>query len=284
MQHPSQPHSLQLLLATLVCWSGCSPAPHQPVSQAPSAKKVVTVFAAASTISALDEIKEAFRQQSGIEVQTNYAASSTLAQQIVNGAEPDIFLSANIGWADHVQATMPVAGRKDLLGNRLVIIVPDRSTHLPQTPEDLLDPVFAHLALADPESVPAGKYARQALVKLELWESLESRVVPGNDVRQALTYVETGAAEVGIVYTTDAAVSRHVRVAMEIARELTEPVVYPCLLLQRPVENPSAVALFDYLSSSAANQVFERFGFVVLSPAADIVPSDSRSDPQPREP
>ena len=215
--------------------TGCGSPRSDKTNAAPDksgGKDIVTVFAAASTTNALDEIKAAFTKSTGAEVRTSYAASSVLAQQIENGADADLFISADTAWADHVEGKMPVAKRRNLLGNRLVIVVPSDSKLKLAKPEDLVSDEVQHLALGDPDAVPAGKYAKQALTKLGIWEKLKGKVAPAEDVRHALTYVETGAAEAGIVYATDAAVSKKVRVAVEIPANLTEPVRYPLLLLE----------------------------------------------------
>jgi molybdate transport system substrate-binding protein len=234
----------------------------------PAEKGVVTVFAAASTANALDEIKAAFAASTGAEVRSNYAASSTLAQQIAHGAEPDIFISADAKWADHVADKTPPARRRNLLGNRLVIIVPANSTIKLSKPEDLATVDLKHLALGDPEAVPAGRYAKQALTKLGLWEKLKGKVAAAEDVRHALNYVETGAAEAGIVYATDAAISQKVKVAAQIPADLTDPVRYPVLLLKRGAANKPAEAFYEYLGSPEAAKVFQKFGFAVLTEAS----------------
>lgn len=225
---------------------------------------VITVFAAASTTNAVEEIREAFIRTTGIHVQTNYAASSTLAQQIIHGAEADVFISANVGWADRVEKGATSLRRRNLLGNRLVIIVPSDSRLALETPEALVQEDLEHLALGDTDSVPAGKYAKEALTKLGLWDRLESKVVPGKDVRHALMYVETGAAEAGIVYATDAVVSKKVKVVAEISADLTEPVVYPVLLLKGRTKTAVAAEFYDYLGSPEATRIFKKFGFDVI--------------------
>jgi molybdate transport system substrate-binding protein len=260
--------ALSLVLVAAMTGCGASPSEKTVGSvQKPTDKSQVTLFAAASTTNALDEIKAAFTQHTKAEVRTSYAGSSTLAQQIVNGAEADLFISADQKWADHVEGKAPVAARRNLLGNRLVIVVPTDGKLKLAKPEDLLANEVTHLALADPDAVPAGRYAKQALTKLDLWEKLQGKVVPAQDVRHALTYVETGAAEAGIVYATDAAVSKKVKVAVEIPANLTEPVRYPVVLLKQGAENPSAKAFYDYLGSPEATKVFEKFGFSILNDA-----------------
>jgi molybdate transport system substrate-binding protein len=250
----------------LGCLAGCgansSSAP-RPTEDA----KPVLVFAAASTTNVLDQIKSAFEKQNGGEVRANYAASSALAQQIANGAEADLFLSADLKWADHVAGKTPIARRRNLLGNRLVLIVPSNSSLKLQKLDDLTSADVKHLALGDPAAVPVGRYAKQALTKLGLWDKVQGKVAPAEDVRHALTYVETGAAEAGIVYATDARVSTKVRVVLELPADLTEPVRYLLLLLERAKSNPKAAAFYDYLGSPEARKVFENAGFQVLDEA-----------------
>lgn len=254
----------------IAAMTGCGSSPTEKTggtAQKPAAKGPVTVFAAASTANALDEIKAVFTKSTGAEVRTNYAASSTLAQQIEKGAEADLFVSADVKWADHVEGKVPVAKRRNFLGNRLVIVVASDSKLKLAKPEDLTSDEVKHLALGDPDAVPAGRYAKQALTKAGVWEKLKGKVAPAEDVRHALTYVETGAAEAGIVYATDAAISKKVKVVFEIPANMTQPVRYPVVLLKRAAENPSAEAFYDYLGSPEATKVFEKFGFRVLTDA-----------------
>lgn len=254
-----------ILIATM---TGCGMNPSEKVRSTGwklEDTSLVTVYAAASTTNVLDEIKTIFTKSTGVEVRTSYAASSALAQQIENGAEVDLFISADVKWADHVEGKVPVAKRRNLLGNRLVIVVQSDSKLKLSKLEDLASDDVKYLALGDPDAVPAGRYAKQALSKLDLWEKLRGKVVPAEDVRHALTYVETGAAEAGIVYATDAAISKKVKVVVEIPVNTTEPMRYPILLLKRGVSQKSAEAFYDYLSSPEATKVFEKYGFIVLT-------------------
>lgn len=224
----------------------------------------VELFGAASTSDALDQIKAPFEQAHGTTVRTNYAGSSTLAHQIENGAGADVFLSANARWVDYLEGKGLVARRRDLLSNRLVVVVPAGSQVHVARLEDLLEPGIERLALADPDAVPAGIYAKEALVKTGLWERVRKKVVSGADVRWALSFVETGNAEAGIVYATDAALSDSVRVALQIDPGLTSPIRYPLVLLRRGADRPVAQSLFDYLGGPEAAAVFRQYGFTVL--------------------
>lgn len=224
----------------------------------------VTLFAAASTTNALDEIREEFKRATGTDVKASYASSSMLAQQIAYGAEADVFVSASTQWADHLDQKALVKRRRDLLKNRLVIIVPADSQLDVQKPEDLMDKAVRRLALADYTAVPAGIYAREALTKMGLWEQLRGKVVSGADVRQALAYVQSGAADAGLVYATDAAVCRSVKIVAEISTELAEP-IYAVVLLKPGESKGAAAAFYRYLNSPEAAEVFRKHGFVVRS-------------------
>ncbi len=227
----------------------------------------VLILAAASTTDAVEELARHFeRVHSQVTIRTSIAASSTLARQIEAGAGADLFLSASRQWAESLAEKKLVARQKDLLGNELVIVVPMDSKLPIERAEDLAQPAVRHVALADATSVPAGIYARQALEKLGLWKSLASKATGAADVRQALMHVESGAAEAGIVYASDAATSKRIRVAARIDRGLTDPISYPLMLLTHGAENKAAAAFYEFLSSPAALEVFERHGFHVISP------------------
>jgi molybdate transport system substrate-binding protein len=230
-------------------------------------KGAILVLAAASTTNAMDEIRRQFSSDTGIEVRASYAASSTLAQQVTNGADADVFISADQKWADFLAGKGFIAQRRNLLGNRLVIIVPKDSSLKLQQPTDLVIAAVEHVALGDPESVPAGRYAKQALTKLGVWDQIKGKVVSAEDVRQALAFVETGNAQAGIVYSTDAAVSKKVTVVAEVSPDLLEPIRYPVALLAHGKGRAEAEAFYRYLISSAAAKVFEKYGFSVLEPS-----------------
>lgn len=222
----------------------------------------ILFFAAASTQDAVREISSRFEAESEVRVTLNFAASSTLAQQILAGAGGDLFLSANVHWVREVVTEGLASRRRDLLGNRLVVIAPPGSGLQLRKPSDLLDPKIARLSLADPGGVPAGIYARDALRRLDLWQPLQSKVVRGSDVRQALFFVERGEAEAGIVYATDLRISEAVQPLLELDTASNRPIVYPLLLLKSSGE--AGGRFFEYLCSPESGEVFRRFGFSVL--------------------
>lgn len=233
---------------------------------ATSTKQVdmVLVFAAASTTDVFDELKALFEKQQPVRVRVNYAGSSTLAQQIHHGAEADLFLSANQAWADSLQEAGLVDQQTDLLGNRLVLIVRSGSDFRPTRLEELVGRSVKHVAVADPESVPAGMYAKQALKEIGIWEQVKSKLIIGVHVRHVLSHVEQGGADVGIVYATDAAMSDAVDLTAEIDPVLTEPIRYRIVLLKTGSGGSHARQLYEFLTSNQAASVFRKFGFSVV--------------------
>ncbi len=254
----------------VACWS--------LASEARSPDSEILVLAAASTTDAVEEIRTEFvRRNPTWTVRTSFGASSALARQIVAGAQADLFLTASTEWADLLSREGLVARQRDLLSNRLVVIVPIASRLNIRKPDDLLADDVQRLALADPQAVPAGVYAREALETLGLWKQLSRRVAAGANVRQALQFVSTGAAEAGIVYASDAAADPRVRVVLELDARLSAPIRYPVVLLKHASDNPAAEAFYDFLASADAGTIFERHGF--LAPiGARKVPSDAAAD------
>ncbi len=222
----------------------------------------VTVFAAASLTDSLTAVADAYKAKTGITVTLSFGASSTLARQIDQGARADIFLSADTDWMDFLQRNGLVAGRKYLLGNRLVLIAAMNSKAAPRIAPhfDLAGALGdGRLALADPASVPAGKYAKAALTSLGVWDSVASKVAPAENVRVALEYVARGEAPFGIVYATDARVSPSVKVVGIFPEGSHAPITYPVALTKSA--SPAAKDFLVFLSGSSARAIFRRAGF-----------------------
>jgi molybdate transport system substrate-binding protein len=225
----------------------------------------VLVFAAASTTDALREVGKAFTQEQGSEVEFAFGASSDLARQAVAGAPADAFLSADTAKMEQVaKAGIIQAGtRVDLLSNRLVVVVPADSKRKVASAAELRE--VKRLALADPAAVPAGLYAKAWLEKAGVWKELEPRVVPALDVRAALAAVETGRVDAGVVYATDAAMSKRVRVVLTIPEAEGPHNVYPVAALSRGKASETGRAFVRFLQGDTARRIFERYGFIVLS-------------------
>ena len=226
----------------------------------------VTVFAAASLTDALKQIAADYEKNSGDKIIFNFAASGTLARQIEAGAPADIYFSADEVKADALEkkGLLVSETRKSLLGNSLVIVTPlDVTTIL--SPSDLTNAVIQHIALGDVKSVPAGTYAKEYLVKLSLWSVVEPKVVPCENVRAVLAAVASGNVEAGIVYKTDAAISKKVKVAFEVPAADAPKISYPLALVKDAPQPDAAKKFITCLESVAATAVFKKFGFIVLS-------------------
>jgi molybdate transport system substrate-binding protein len=233
----------------------------------PARAEKALVFAAASTTDALQELGPAFTKATGHSVEFAFGASSDLARQAVAGAPADAFLSADAVRLDTVERAGLVqpGTRVELLSNRLVVVVPVDSKGALVGPEGLKG--LKRLALADPEVVPAGVYAKAWLERAGLWKALEAKVVPALDVRAALSAVESGRVDAGVVYATDAAQSKKVRVAFAVAESDAPRIVYPVAALARGKAPEAGRAFVRFLQSDVARKSFERHGFRVLGPA-----------------
>jgi molybdate transport system substrate-binding protein len=230
----------------------------------PTAPSSLTVFAAASLTDSLKAVADAYKAKTGTTVTLSFGASSTLARQIEQGAGADLFLSADGDWMDYLQnkGLIAKASRRDLLGNRLVLIA-GPGARLPPKIAPHFDLAGAlgdrRLALADPASVPAGKYAKAALTALGIWVQVAPKVAAAENVRVALEYVARGESPYGIVYATDAKTVPGIRVAGIFPESSHPPIVYPAALTRNG--SPGAKAFLDFLGGKEARAIFEKAGF-----------------------
>ena len=224
----------------------------------------LVVFAAASLTEALDALDGAFTAQTHIPVKASYAASSVLAKQIEAGAPADVFFSADHEWMDYLEQRrlLHPGTRRDVLGNALVLIAPaDSATQLKIAPGFALAQALGagRLASADPDSVPAGLYGRAALIKLGVWDSVQSRLARAENVRAALAYVARGEAPLGIVYLTDAQAEKRVRVVDVFPEDTHPPILYPAAMTANA--QPAAQKYLEFLAGPQAQEIFRRYGF-----------------------
>lgn len=225
----------------------------------------LTVYAAASLTNAIGEIATRYEQAHASKVVTSYAGSSALAKQIDAGAPADVFISADLKWMDYLQGKQKIIPdtRKRLLSNKLVLIAPKGRGFRVKAEKgfDLAKAFDGRLCTGDMESVPAGIYARQALMSLGWWNSVKSRIVGTQDVRAALAFVERGECAAGIVYETDAKISGRTEIVAELPDEGHDPVIYPVAAVAGA--RPEASAFIDYLSSAEAGDIFQKYGFTI---------------------
>jgi molybdate transport system substrate-binding protein len=227
----------------------------------------ITVFAAASLTNVLQELGDVFTKESSVPLRFSFAASSTLARQIENGSPADVFFSADLEWMDYLQARKLIqpATRRDVLGNQLVLIAPsDSKVILKIEPHFKLAATLGNgrLATGDPDSVPVGRYAQEALTNLGVWNQVSARLVRADSVRSALAFVDRGEAALGIVYATDALVDKNVRVVDAFPADSHMPIIYPVALTE--AAKPDAAKFLSFIRGPAGDIAFKHYGFVPL--------------------
>jgi len=225
----------------------------------------LNVFAAASLTECLKEIAAPYEKQSGDKIVFNFGASSFLARQIEEGAPADIFFSADEVRMDRLEQKGLIVKetRRSRLSNSLVVVVASDSPLQIKSAEDLTEAKVKRVALADPQAVPAGIYAKEYFEKCKLWSAIEPKTVPTDNVRAALAAVESGNVEAGVVYKTDAAISKKVRVAYDISAPEGPNISYPMAVVTESEKREAAQKFLKCLESDEAERVFKKFGFIV---------------------
>ena len=219
------------------------------------------VSAAASLADVLHEIAAHYDEP----VLFNFGASSMLVRQIQEGAPADLFISADELKMDQLaqRGLIVKKSRVNILSNTLVIVVPSDSALKIMSARDLAGPSIRHVAVAEPQTVPAGIYAKEYLRKIKVWDRITDKLIPTDNVRAALAAVESGNVETGIVYRTDALISHAVKIAYEIPRGEGPKIVYPAAVLTDSTQRPAAQKFLNYLRGEPARAVFRRFGFLL---------------------
>ncbi|KJV47373.1 molybdate transporter [Pantoea sp. BL1] len=230
------------------------------------AAEKITVFAAASLTNAMQDIATQYQKKSGVEVVSSFASSSTLARQIEQGAPADLFISADQQWMDYAVDKKSVVEntRYTLLGNDLVLVAPKSDSAKAVTINAQTDwkrlLKGERLAVGDPDHVPAGIYAKEALQKLGAWDSISTQLAPANNVRAALALVERNESPFGIVYGSDAVASDKVQVVGRFPDDSHKPVEYPMAVV-KDHQNATVEAFYKYLQGPDAAAVFKQYGF-----------------------
>ena len=266
-----RPFSICFLLSFLACWAiaSCQPAP--PVNSSAVQPITLTVSAAASLQDALEAIAPEFQAaHPEIAIAYNFGSSGALQRQIEQGAPADVFFSAADRQMDILAAKGLIApeSRQDLVANRLVLIAPENPTLQVADLAQLKDASISRLAVGEFRSVPAGQYAEQALAKLDLLDPLQSKFVFGNNVRSVLAAVESGNADLGIVYASDTARSDRVRTLATIPADTHAPIRYPIAAMSASPHPEAARQFIEFLQANAAQQTFTHFGFTPIPPSS----------------
>jgi molybdate transport system substrate-binding protein len=249
------------MLLTLIVSIGLRFAPPTP-SHAQST--TLLVAAAASLQNTLEELNPIFEDSnSGITVNYTFAASGALQQQIQQGAPVDVFISAATQQMDALQEQGLILAntRRNLLTNQLVLIVPNDSSLKISDFQQLTNPMVRKISMGEPRSVPAGAYAKELSSNLGILEQLQPKFVYGNSVRSILSTVESGNADAGVVYATEAKISNRVRQVAIAPSNLHSPIVYPIAMIQASQNQQAARAYIQFLSSLSAQTVFKQYGF-----------------------
>ena len=227
---------------------------------------VLTISVAASVQDAMKEVQTAYQVEAPhVTVTYNFGSSGSLAQQIAQGAPVDVFLSASDRWMNDLEITGQLAegSRQNLLQNTIVLIAPKENIKVGDF-ADLEADLINKVAIGEPESVPAGGYVKEVLTIFKLFERLQSKVVFGKDVRQVLSYVETGNVDAGLVYATDALVSDQVQVVATAPGDSHAPVVYPVAVVKDSPNAKAAQAFVDFLAGETAAEIFVASGFSMV--------------------
>ncbi len=258
------PSRIVYAVAALIFFCGCKSAGH------PAPQNInLTVSAAISMKDALDEVERDYAAANpGVTIASNYGASGTLQLQIEQGAPVDIYLSASPKQMDDLQAkALLLEGtRRNLLRNEIVLIVPKDSPAHISSFQDLARPDVKPIALGEPTTVPAGEYAKEVLTYFGIYSAVRPKALLAKDVRQVLTYVETGDVEAGIVYSTDAASSSKVKVAATAPAQSHAPAIYPVAVIKTSRDPTVARAFEDFLFGAQARAIFQKDGFAAASP------------------
>ncbi|MBV6623772.1 MAG: molybdate ABC transporter substrate-binding protein [Rivularia sp. (in: Bacteria)] len=227
----------------------------------------LTVSAAASMQDAMKEVAKAYQEEyPNTKITYNFASSGTLTQQIKQGAPVDIFISANEKFMDELDKNnlLLAETRRDLLKNNVVLIVrkKDNINNISRF-QELTNPNIKRFSIGEPESVPAGQYAKQVLSNLKIYEQLKPKTVFAKDVRQVLAYVELGNVDAGIVYGTDAQISKQVKVVATASEDTHKAIIYPVAAIKRTKNPEVAKEFIQFLFSNSAREIFNKYGFEI---------------------
>lgn len=253
-------HALAAALAALLV---------MPARSQEQPRRELLVLAASSLTQVLGELSTAWEKSSGVPVKLSFASSSVLARQIEAGSRADVFVSADQEWMDYLQARNLIdeSSRHNLAGNRLVLIAPaDSKLQLSIAPGFRLREALGsgRLSTGDPQTVPAGRYARSALISLGIWDEVADRLVSADNVRSAMMFVARGEAPLGIVYATDARLDRNVRVVDTFPANTHAPITYPAAATV--AARRESAAYLEFLGGRDAAVVWKKFGFLEIEP------------------
>lgn len=253
-----------LMFFTLTAIAGCGNSEEQ--TQAKDGVVNLTIAAAASLKDAAEELKAIYvKEHAGVAITYNFASSGTLQKQIEEGAPADLFISAGKVQMDSLAEKKLIvdSSRKDLLGNELVLIA-GKDSRLDSF-EGLTDADISKISMGTPETVPAGQYAKEVLTSLKLWDNIQPKLVLAKDVRQVLTYVETGNVDAGLLYRSDTIGSENIKIVTAASPDSHKPIVYPMAIIASSQHQQEVEEFSKFLQSDEAAQTFTKYGFKPLN-------------------
>ncbi|RYG73369.1 molybdate ABC transporter substrate-binding protein [Lentibacillus lipolyticus] len=248
---------LIILLIVLLMSAGCT-------SQDETEKKEVLISAAASLSDVLAELTDVFEQEHpDVVLSLNYGASGKLAQQISKGAPVDVFLSADQTWMDRLaeQDLLAADTRMNFAHNNLALASSKQKSFSVSSLQELPNLDVKQIALGNPESVPAGKYAEQALKESGVWDAVKGKLVHTSDARQTLTYIESENTEIGFIYTSDLKRSKLTKEVLPIDEALHNPITYPAAVIASSETKQTAKAFLSFLQTDKARSILDKYGF-----------------------
>ncbi|WZL73841.1 molybdate ABC transporter substrate-binding protein [Clostridiaceae bacterium 35-E11] len=251
--------TIMLILSMILAFVGCQKNAPEKIKED---KQEITVSAAASLMEALTEIQPQFEKESGVKLTLNFAASGTLRKQIEEGAPVDLFISASQKHMDGLENKnlLDQNSRKNILKNQLVFIVAkdslDKIKNISDTTRENIK-----ISIGEPESVPAGQYAKESLAYLNLWDQVKAQCVYAKNVKQVVNYVESQEIDAGIVYRSDATVLKNSEVIQVLEEASHKPIVYPAAIIASSKNKDAANKFSAYLSTKEAQKSFEKYGF-----------------------
>jgi molybdate transport system substrate-binding protein len=261
--------ALFLFVFLVLAATGCggtaekaAPAPEGPTDEAVE----INISAAASLTDALTEIQTEYAKESNAVLQFNFGASGALQKQIEEGAPCDLFISASKANMDALEEAGLIVpnSRKDILGNTQTLVAAVEKKDIVKGYETLASADVTSISIGTPETVPAGKYAQQALQNLGVWDGIRSKIVYAKDVKQVLEYVDTGNVDCGLVYKTDALAMKTGVTVMDLPKDSHDSIVYPAALIKDSAQAEAALKFYDFLQTEYAKGVFKKYGFTVL--------------------
>ncbi|KNZ43424.1 molybdate ABC transporter substrate-binding protein [Acetobacterium bakii] len=255
---------LLVLFAIAFAMTGCQAKEETTAKAEPV---TLTISAAASLKDAMAEIQALYlKEEPNTTLAINFGSSGSLSQQIQQGAEVDVFVSASTKDMTTLKDAelLDNTTLKNLLGNEVVLIVPKDSTATITDFSQVVDPTIAKIGIGEPTTVPAGQYAVDVFTFYNVMDQITDKIVYGKDVKEVLTWVETGNVDVGVVYSTDAKVSDAVKVVATAPADSHKPIIYPTAVIKASKNSEAAKSFNDFLSSDAAKAVFVKYGFTAL--------------------